>query len=375
MTLLILAVAAVLLISALCSLTEAALYAVGPTYVRKLSENKSRAGKLLSVFKENMERPITAILIVNTVANTAGSAIAGGQAERIFGQSSQSVHVWFVSGMTLSVLIFSEIIPKVAGVAYNRAISRAMSIPLQFLINGLFPLVWLSQHLSSFIQRKERGPIAPEEEVQQMADLSAAEGSILPLEAALVRNVLALDNMKARDIMTPRTVVFKRPSNLTVKEVSVEADRLSYSRIPIHVPDDPDTWVGYVLKQDILACLARDEFDVTLASLAKKLDFFPDSTSAHILFNELIKRRRHLLGLVNEFGAMEGIITLEDVLETLIGQEIVDETDTIVDLQEAARIRGAEQLESGSQKRPETKTMGRAKKSNPPGKKPGEDSI
>lgn len=342
MTLLIVSVAIVLIVSALCSLTEAAVYAVRMPYIRQLTESGSTAGTLLTGFKKNMERPITAILIINTAANTAGAVVAGAQARQVFGEASL---IWFSAGFTVLVLFFSEIMPKVAGVTYNRSVARAVSVPLSAVITALYPVVWLSQRVSRALRHGKPPPVAPEAEVRQMAALSAEEGSILPFESELVKNVLRLDEVKARDIMTPRTVVFKLPANATVKDVAEDTSKSPYARIPIWATDDPDNWIGVVFRTDILASLARDEFDTTLDSLRKPLGFVPDMARGHRLLDEFIRRREHLMGVVDEYGGMLGIVTLEDVFESLIGREIVDETDAIVDLQAVARRRAAQRLE------------------------------
>ncbi len=339
MELFVTSVLVVLIVSALCSLSEAALYAVAPAYVRELAESGTVQGRLLARFKTNIGPPITAILIMNTVANTAGATVAGAQARFLFGESAL---LWFSALFTVAVLVLSEIIPKVVGVSRNRAVSRMMAVPLDALVRGLWPLVRLTQRFSSAIGGSSE-PVAPESEIQRIADLSAEEGSILQSEATLVKNVLRLDEIRARDIMTPRTVVFKRPDNLTVKDMSNEAWSLQHARIPIHDASETDDWTGLVLRRDILASLARDEFDVTLKALAKPLEFVPETLLGHELMNLFIKRRKHLFGVLDEYGHVIGIVTLEDILESLIGEEIVDETDKVVDMREVARKRSRQQ--------------------------------
>jgi len=341
MTVLIIAVLVVLAVSALCSLTEAALYAVRMPFVRQLAASGSAAGRLLTNFKSNMEKPITAILILNTIANTAGAAVAGGQARQLFGEGAL---IWFSAAFTLAVLFFSEIMPKIAGVAFNRPVATLLSRPLHGLITAMYPLVWLSQRFAAVFRRGGPVRIAPEEEVWHFAAISAEEGSILPFEAELVRNVLQLNDVTARDIMTPRTVVVKLPANLTVKELAAEAGDLPHSRIPIYAAKDPDNWTGVVLRRNILAHLAADRFDVPLEAFARPISFVPDTMPGHLLLNEFLKRRQHLLGVVDESGVIVGVVTLEDVLESLIGKEIVDETDLHPDMQEVARKQAAERF-------------------------------
>ncbi|MEM8997528.1 MAG: hemolysin family protein [Acidobacteriota bacterium] len=337
MTLFLASVALVLLVSAFCSLSEAALYSVRLPFVRQLASEGSRSGAILEGFKRNMERPITAILIVNTAANTAGAAVAGAEAQVLFGDDA--ARIWFPLYFTLAVLLFAEILPKIAGVTYDSAVSRVVAAPWRVAIVVLWPLVWISQRLSRLVQKETEEKMAPEEEIHQVAALSAEEGSILPMEAELVANVLRLDEIRARDIMTPRTVVFKLREDATVEEVYEAVVGSQHSRFPIH-GEDPENWLGFVFKSDILERMAKDDFNVPLGALRKPLELVPDSLPGHRLLTEFLKRRRHMLGVLDEYGGMAGLVTLEDVMETLIGEEIVDETDRDVDLQEVARRRG-----------------------------------
>ncbi|MEL7059354.1 MAG: hemolysin family protein [Acidobacteriota bacterium] len=344
MILFVASIVAVLTISAFCSLSEAALYSVRLPFVRQLAESGSAAGRVLEGFKRNMERPITAILIVNTVANTAGASVAGAQARVLFGETAV---LWFSLLFTLAVLFLSEILPKVAGVTYGAAVARVISLPWAVVIRVLEPVVWLAQRAARLVQARETTPLAPEEEVHQVAALSAEEGSILRLEADLVRNALRLDEVRARDIMTPRTVVFRLPVDATVRDAIEQAVEKPHSRIPIY-RDDPENWVGMVFRADILSAAARDLFDVELGELAKPLDMVPDGLEGHRLLKEFLRRRRHMLAVIDEFGGTQGLVTLEDVMETLIGTEIIDETDRVADLQLVARQQGAERLAEDS---------------------------
>ncbi len=338
MQLFVLSVASVLIISALCSLSEAALYAVAPAYVRRLADTNSLQGRILTRFKAHMGRPITAILIVNTIANTAGASIAGAQARLLFGEQS----LWFFSAVfTLAVLLFSEILPKVAGVTFSRGVARAAAVPLNTLIYLLYPLVWLAQRFADVFPRR---PVAPEDEVHSLAEMSAEEGSIHQAEARLVGNVLRLDEVKVRDIMTPRTVVFRVPADASVGSVSQDAAVVPHSRIPIHVPGDDDDWNGIVLRRDILSRAASDEFGLMMREISKPIEFVHEGLGGLGVLQEFIDRRQHLFGVVDEYGHIVGVVTLEDVLESLLGSEIVDETDHVVDMREEALKMGTKQL-------------------------------
>lgn len=336
MTLFVTSIALVLVVSAFCSLSEAAVYAVRRTYILTLVKRGSLPGKVLADFKENMEQPISAILILNTAANTAGAAVAGYQVKGLFGESAL---VWFTILFTLAVLVFSEIIPKTMGVVYNRSVATAVALPWAAVVRLLYPLIWLVEHVTDLYEPEEPHLSAPEEEVEQLAMLSAREGSILPLEAQLVRNVLRLNEVKASSILTPRSVVFKLSADMTIREVRQTVKEWNVSRIPIYAGDDPENWIGVVLARDILTCMAQDQFDTRLQSLVRPLYFVPETAKGHDLMGEFLKKRSHLFGVLDEYGGIEGVVSLEDVLESLIGQEIVDESDTAADMQEQARRR------------------------------------
>ncbi len=356
MTLFVISVLVVLVISAVCSVSEAALYAVRRPYVRQIAELGSRSGTMLLRFKDNMEQPISAILIVNTVANTAGAAVAGAQALELFGASAL---IWFPLVFTACVLFFSEIFPKVVGVAYNRPVARAVALPWGAGIALLFPVIWCIEKLSRMI-KPEHVLSAPEDEVQQMAMISAEEGSISAYEAELVSNVLHLDRITTRDIMTPRPVVMKLASDMTLREVSGKIKRFTYSRLPVYESGDPETWKGFVLSRDILSGLAQDQFDTKVESLCLPIYFVSEKTPGHVLLKAFLKRRTHLFGVVDEYGDITGIVTLEDVIESVLGEEIVDEVDFAVDMQEVAQRRRRERMQDestsraeGEEKRPE----------------------
>jgi CBS domain containing-hemolysin-like protein len=355
MTVLVLSVFAVLVISGLCSLTEAAVYAVRMPYVRALAESGSQAGQLLLQFKQNMERPISTILIVNTVANTAGAAIAGAQARSVLPESAL---IGFAASFTLAVLVVSEIVPKVLGVVYSERLVGILAVPLHLAILSLYPLVWTIQQLSRWIKPDVPALAAPEEEVEQLARMSAEEGSILKEEAELVHHVLRLNEVTAGDIMTPRPVVVKFRAGLTVQELAERIEHWTYSRIPVYSDDDPETWVGYVLQRDVLTSLAEDRFGTTLASLCKPMFFVSERTPGHVLLRSFVRRKTHLFGVMNRFGDLIGVVTLEDVIESLIGQEIVDEVDSAVDMQDVARLRRRQQMRRQSSDREATSDSG-----------------
>lgn len=331
----VVSVTVVLAVSAFCSLSEAGLYAVRLPYVRKLVDSGSKAGHILLKFKNDIQQPIAAILILNTVANTAGATIAGAQARQLFGEGAV---IGFATLFTASVLFFSEILPKVAGVTFNRIVAPAVSVPLRFVVVMLFPLIWLTEAITRAIRRQPQ-PIAPEDEVSQFARISAEEGSILPIEAELVHNVLRLNDVRARNILTPRKVVVRLSARQTVGEVRDVVATVSFARIPVYSEGDPENWTGVVMLRDILLCIAQNRLSTQIGALAKPLHFVPDRVRGHVLLKTFLVERAHLFGVIDEFGSVVGVVSLEDVLESLLGTEIVDESDTTVDLQESARLR------------------------------------
>ncbi len=338
MTVFVASIVIVLIASAFCSLSEAAIYAVRLPYVRQVAETGNRAGIILDGFKENMDRPIAAILIINTAANTAGAAVAGAQARVLFGESAL---IWFSVFFTLAVLFIAEIIPKVVGVVYNRSAAMLIARPWNLGIKLLFPLIWLTQQVTRLF-KPDDSVLAPEEEVHHFAMMSAEEGSIMQHEADMVANVLRLDRVKTRELMTPRPVVFKLASDTTLEHLSREVTEWNHSRVPVYDAGDPESWIGFVFARDLLAALAADRHDETIDQFCKPLFFVPEDTPGHVLLRTFLKRRTHLFGVIDGYGDISGIVTLEDVLESLIGEEIVDESDSAIDMQVVARRRKKE---------------------------------
>lgn len=334
MVTLVLSVSVVLVVSAFCSLSEASIYAVRRPYIKSLVASGHRSGKVLDGFKMNMDQPIAAILVVNTLANTAGAAIAGAQAAALFGGDAL---LWFSGIFTFMVLTFSEILPKVLGVVYSKGIARAVALPWSGIIVLLTPITWVVGKMAHWLKPNAPVLAAPEEEVRALAQMSADEGSILALEASLVANVLRLDEVAARDIMTPRRVVYRLSEDMRVDHLREHVGDWQFSRIPVHHPNDSEKWTGMVRAPDVLVALAQGRGETTLKELASPLHFVPEGIAAHELLQEFLKKRTHLFGVVDEFGGVSGVATLEDVLETLLGQEIIDEVDGAADLREEAR--------------------------------------
>lgn len=332
---LLLIILGTLLCSFLCSLSEAALYSVPSSYVKVLEESGSAAGKRLYELKENMERPIAVILILNTLANTLGPTLAGSIADDIWGPRG----VFAVAALlTVSILLFGEIAPKVLGVTYSKTVAPYISAPLSLLLRVLAPIVWATTHLSSSLKPAEAGPTMSHEEVKSFAELGAEEGALDEFEGEVIQNVIELDEIIVRDILTPRVVVFRLRDNLTVGEVEKELPDWSHSRVPLYPPDDPEHLTGYVLQRDVFRELMKGNRSVTLKQICRQLPVVPELIRADRLLLRMVDKREHICAVVDEHGSLAGIVTLEDALEQLIGKEIVDEYDAVADLRTFAGL-------------------------------------
>lgn len=340
------AILVVVLLSAgfsfLCSLMEAALYAIPMSKIQSLVNQQVAGAPLLLQMRRRIDRPISAILTFNTIANTIGATILGVMAGKVFGSDSPITLFLLPLGFTLIILVFSEIIPKTLGVIYATTIAPKAAYIIQFLIVVLYPFVWMSQYVTTRIRTAgEDAPQVSEEDLIAQAKLGAEEGSILQDEARWIENVLRLNDLTAHDLMTPRTVVYTLPVDLPLSEVKAHSEHWAHSRIPLTKDRNPDEVVGLVFRRDVFdAMLGLDKENlakITLRDLIHPIEFVPETLKANELLHRLITGRQHLFIVSNEHGGMEGIVTLEDVLEEMVGREIVDEHDVHEDMQEYAR--------------------------------------
>ncbi len=345
MTTLIIAVGASLLISALCSLLESVLYSTRIITLEAAAAGGNRRAQAMRAFKSQVDRPLAAILILNTAANTAGASLAGWAAGQVWGAGS----LWaFSAFFTLSILIFSEIIPKTVGAVHWRGLWGPSILPLKIMILLLRPLIWLTQAVTGLITRsRKKGSTISEEEILAAASLGASGGEISRMEAELIGNIIGLEEISAEDIMTPRTMMMSLNGELTVDEVELEARRWAHTRIPVW-RGNPDQVAGYVHKDNIIRLEGRD-LDKNLLSFLKPVRFVPPGANALRLLANFLSRKDHMVIVVDEYGGVMGLVTLEDVIESLVGSEIVDETDQEVDLQETARLRARAMLKASEE--------------------------
>lgn len=318
--------------SAMCSLFEAVLYAVPASHVEALAAAGRPSGRILQGLRANVDRPIAAILSLNTIANTAGAAVAGAIAARVFGTQWL---IYFSAAFTLIILVLSEVIPKTAGVTFSRPLAVVIARPLQLLVVVFRPLIWLMQLVTSVITREGTKATVSGEELAVMARLGLRSGGIDANEAKVIQGVLSLASRTVRDIMTPRSVVYSLAAHSTVQEAHGDGGVLNHSRVPVF-DEQPDDIVGVVHRRDVFATLARGEGDTPLQALMHAVDFVPDDMPADRLLDTLLSTRRHLSVVLDEFGGLAGVVTLEDALEEILGREIVDEFDAVADMRELA---------------------------------------
>lgn len=332
---LILAISVAVLVSFFCSLAEAALYAVPWSAIEQLRHDGKRSGALLYKMRTEVDKPIAAILTLNTLANTAGSTIAGAAFLAVFGAGQMAL---FATGFTILILAFGEIVPKTLGVAHSVPIARFLARPLNVMIKILTPALWLTSLLTRLLSTPGKTPQVSEDDIRAMTSLSRQGGRIQPYEENFIRNALALDQKRVHEIMTPRIVVFSLPENLTVEEAYKDPRIWHFSRIPLYGDDNEDL-VGLVERRTLGQCYAGDKKDAPLSSIMRPLHFVQESQTLDVLLRELLKSRVHLFAVLDEYGGLAGVVSLEDVMEEILGSEIMDESDNVADLRALARER------------------------------------
>lgn len=335
MTLLLLYLFLALFISFLCSIAEAVLLSVPYTYLKARSEKgAASAGEMLRM-KIHVDKPLSAILSLNTVAHTVGAAGVGAQAVHVFGDA----YFGIVSAvMTFLILVLTEILPKTLGANFSKELSGAVARMLQIMILVSYPLVIGSSYLTKLLSRRKKGHSTSREELSAMANMGVEQGIVSDKENKIIQNLIRLKSIRVSDIMTPRVVVVIAGENMSVREFLAHKDFLHFSRIPVY-HENRDNITGYVFREQVFEKLAEDRFDLHLKDLKRDIVTLPESTTLFAAWEILLKNKEHISLIVDEYGGMEGIVTLEDIIETLLGIEIVDEKDTVVDMQHYAMER------------------------------------
>ena len=338
LTLLVVYVVLAIGVSFLCSVMEAVLLSVSPAYVGALEDTNPTAAERLRGLKADVDRPLAAILTLNTIAHTIGAAGAGAEAAGYFGAASVGV---FSAVLTLGILVLSEIIPKTIGAVYWRGLAPLVSRLLVGIVVLLkfTGLIWLSQALTKLIARGEKEGSVSREELAALAQIGTEEGVFDASEGRILQSLFRFRQLKARDVMTPRTVVVAYPEETAIREIA--DDGTPFSRLPLY-QGSRDSVTGYVLRDDVLRAVADGRGGEPASTVARDILTVPDSLGLPKLFDRLLERREHLALVVGEYGGTAGVVSVEDVVETILGLEIVDEVDHDHDMQAAARERWSE---------------------------------
>ena len=334
MTLLIIYLLLTMGISFLCSLLESVLMSTPISFISMKEEEGDRNATLFMKFKQDPDRPLTAILSLNTIANTLGAAAVGHQATQLSGD-----HIFGIvsAAMTILILVFSEIVPKSIGTSHWKNLLW-LSHVMQLLVYLLFPVVWVVDKLHDTISHEDPDTGISREEVSAMANIGEEEGVLDGSENKVIQNIIKLDDIKAYDVMTPRVVAAIASEQMTLRNFYKQEDLSHNSRIPVY-SDSPEFITGYILRYDALENLAGDKFDMRLKDIKRKIAAFHEETSVSDIWESLLKTKDQIACIIDDYGCFQGIITLEDIMETILGMEIIDENDTITDMQQYAKER------------------------------------
>ena len=321
-----------IVLSALCSMLEATLLSTPLSFITGLEEQGVAGAARLKKLKQNTDRPISAILCLNTIANTVGASIVGSLVYEVYGDALVGA---FSTIFTLAILFFSEIIPKTIGSNYW----RSLAIPASAIINGMivitFPLVWILEKFTKLISSRADQVSVSREDISAMVSVATEEEEIEKEEKKMIQNILKLDEKTAHEIMTPSVVVEMVPGTMTIKEF-YESDN-THSRILVYDEENDEYVRGYVLRQEVLEKMAEDKFNTRMDEILRPIMTFGEEESVSDIWEKFLEKKEHISAILDEYGSLRGIVTMEDVIETMLGHEIVDEKDEVVDMQEYAK--------------------------------------
>ncbi len=329
-------------LSFLCSVLEAVLLSTPMSYISMRENQGSKTATLMKQYKNNVDRPVGAILSLNTIAHTIGSAGVGAESIKIFGEQ----YFGLISAiLTLLILVISEIIPKTIGASYWRSLALPSTRIIRVLILITYPLVLLSELITKVFTPRGNQASMSREEVSAMVDVGTTEGIFRESESKLIKSCIALSGVKARQIMTPSIVVESACQDLTVKDFQAKQS-WSFSRIPVYA-GDKDYITGYVLKDAVLKLLSEDQFHVKLSDLKRPILTFREEESVFQIWEKMLEKREHISVIIDEYGGLRGLVTMEDIIETMTGVEIVDEDDVAVDMQALAKEKSRLMMRGG----------------------------
>lgn len=329
-------------VSFLCSVMEAVLLSTPVSFINMKENQGVKSAAVFKKIKQNIDRPISAILTLNTIAHTVGAAGVGAQATAIFGDAYFGV---ISAVLTLLILIFSEILPKTLGAYYWKQLSMSSGHIIQWMIYLTYPFVIASEFMTKLISSSSREEATvSREEVSAMVDIGTEEGTFETTENRIIQNLIKLRSVKAEDVMTPRVVVATAPEEMKMSDFPLNKHYLHFSRIPVY-SGNMENITGFVYRQDVFENLANDRFDLTLGQIRKPILVAPNMQPLTVLWERLLAEKTHISLIVDEYGGFEGIVTLEDIIETILGLEIMDERDVAADMQQYARERWKERVE------------------------------
>lgn len=340
--------------SFLCSVLEAVLLSVTPSYVQVKLQEGAVTGKLLAEYKEDIDRPLSAILTLNTIAHTVGAIGVGAQAGALFGEDNLrlfgtelplSMESVIASVMTLAILVLSEIIPKTIGANSWQSLAPFTVRTLSIMLWILTPFVWLSQRITKTLKKDKDRSVLSRADFTAMAQVGEESGALEEHESTIIKNLLEFEKLSVRDIMTPKTVLIMGRETELLEDYYRENTPIRFSRIPIF-RETRDDVTGIVLKDELLQKMVEAKGDTPLKDIARDVSFVQDDTPLPALFDHFTTKRDHLSMVVDNYGSVVGLVTMEDLFETLLGQEIMDEMDEVADLQKLARRKWEERFKN-----------------------------
>jgi len=324
-----------LFVSFLCSVMESVLLSTSISFLNVKKESGYKSATTFIKLKNNIERPLSAILSLNTVAHTIGAAGVGVQATKMFGE----LYFGIISAiLTLLILVFSEIIPKTIGARFWRELALVSGIIINTMVIITFPLVIMTGYITRLFSRKKNELTVSREEISAMANIGTKEGIIKEEENKIIQNLIKLKTVKVSEIMTPRVVVTVADENMSLEEFLIKKEFLHYSRIPIY-SENNENITGYIFRQTVFEKLAEEKTNLKLRDICREIVVVHEFQTLFSLWEVLLEKKEHIALIVDEYGGMDGIVTMEDIIETLLGLEIVDERDRIIDMQQYAHER------------------------------------
>ena len=346
MTLLLVYLAIAIGVSFLCSILEAVLLSITPSYLAQLTQAKPKSGRAIQAVKDRLDESLSSILILNTFAHTMGAAGVGAQALRVFGPEAETLIAVL---LTLAILYFSEIIPKTLGATYWRQLAVPSAFTISWLVRLVYPLVWISTRLTQLLGKSDKDAIT-RDEILALASLGYKVGALKDQENQYLVNLFNLRDTQTTKILTPRTVVHMLDETITLSDALDQEATRQFTRMPVY-RDSPDNVTGMVIRADLFEGERDGRGESSVASCVHPIIRVPEELPVYRLLDRFIREQAHLFLVEDEFGQTAGIVTLEDAVETLLGREIVDESDAVADMQALARDKHRERLESVEQQR------------------------